>query len=995
MPSSIRAALLAAVLAVAPLLCACEGPIGPTGEPGAAGATGANGANGSAGAPGTQGPSGPSGGAGEVGPTGAPGSTSAGTCGGFSVQLSVSSPRNGAYFVAGERPVLTLSFTDSCGPIPVSALGTANLYLYGPRLGSLTKTDCGLLNCIDARTAPDGGALHQHHYIALAAPAYADPTQQNLAPQPDGSLTYTLGAVSGEIPGTYTAGVWATTADGVSQVFQRADVPIGAPGAETIVTDGGNTLYDSWDGGTEEFASGPEENPTCYACHYGPMSGKSYEAHIIPGFSPLGNYALDLTPIANCKSCHNMDGYSPNPIVRKVHGAHRGMHMANPGIAHPDWGYPTGADPTLAEFTDVLFPSMPSAEKDCTACHADDRWKQNPSRLACGSCHDNVFFAAGSLPDGGVAAAGSLTPPRVAGVPASGPCAQDSDCAGLVVFGQPTKCNAQTGGCELRRHGGGAQSSDLWCTVCHAPDDGLAPISAAHEIYSRTQAPGLQLTDVTLTGASGLDASGQKTVFMAGDVMSLTFALSTAAGPVTDLLTNPAYYTLVNISGPTDDPQELFCGSGTMTASSGTLAADAIPGVYTYTFDMMMALPSAPITPDNQMSILRPTNPPGTYGVLLYVSELLTSGQGPTGNSIVGVPFTDVGTTQQYFQFGATGPIRPRQVITNAACESCHVQLQVHSHEGGADMNARRDPESCWECHVAGAVDHTVGNPGNGCSAHGDADCGGHAAGWEACFTAFPGTPAPAGGAGATCYVTVDPTPGPPVFFTKAAGTKGPPCTAATAATDCAGLSAGWEGCFESYSEAGGVACTGSSNRCACYLTANPASGQPVDFRVLIHDIHFARLRAGFAEENNLVEPGKLTVLGGTDNHLFDFSKGLFPQDIRNCTKCHADSGAACSASAPCGIGQSCQAGACVNTSWQNPSAVVCTSCHDSAAAFAHAAENTWTDPSTGLPVEACTVCHGPNPDVTVPSYPDVTVPAVHQIANPYVPPYPREPTSN
>ena len=51
---------------------------------------------------------------------------------------------------------------------------------------------------------------------------------------------------------------------------------------------------------------------------------------------------------------------------------------------------------------------MPGAEHDCAKCHTDTRWKV-ASRLACGTCHDNVFFDTGTLtpptrvrpPDGG------------------------------------------------------------------------------------------------------------------------------------------------------------------------------------------------------------------------------------------------------------------------------------------------------------------------------------------------------------------------------------------------------------------------------------------------------------------------------------------------------------------------------------------------------------------------------------------------------------------
>ena len=160
----------------------------------------------------------------------------------------------------------------------------------------MAVTASKLLNCITDRNS---GPVH--HYINLKAPKFADATQNNFVEAADGTITYTLAPVSSETPGTYTIGVWAKTSDDIEQLLPTIDMQIG------------NATH-------EEFASGPSATSTCYGCHKGPLSGKSYQAHAFPGFSPMGNYALDQTPIANCKLCHNLDGYSVNPIVRKVHG---------------------------------------------------------------------------------------------------------------------------------------------------------------------------------------------------------------------------------------------------------------------------------------------------------------------------------------------------------------------------------------------------------------------------------------------------------------------------------------------------------------------------------------------------------------------------------------------------------------------------------------------------------------------------------------------------
>jgi hypothetical protein len=914
--------LLAALLA----LGGCEGPQGPAGDQGP---------------PGDAGPTGPHGPPGPPGPGTDSGTTIPGADAGLAVTLTVSAPANGQYFVAGEQPVLTIQFANPSGGLQASTLGTANLYLYGPRLGSLTTTDCGMLNCVAVRSTPDGGPLDQHHYINLAAPNYANPSHANLTQAGDGTITYKLDPVSGELPGTYTAAVWAVTTDDVNQVFRLADLQIGTATAEV-------------------YSSGPTQNPTCYNCHLGSMSGKSYEAHIAPGFSPFGNYALDQTPIANCKACHNMDGYSVNPLVRKAHGAHRGHDQLNPGAAHPDYGL--GPDDSLAGYTDVTYPSMPYGEKDCASCHADARWETNVSRLACGTCHDNVFFDAGVL-----------SPPTVYGTPPGGACTQDTQCA---YFSALAKCNTSTGICQLPLHP--VQNDDSQCTTCHTPGtSGLVPMQSTHEIYTRTQVPGLKIANVVLLGSD----AGNNGVFIAGDTLTVQFDLADSRGPRTDLLTNAKLSGTVIVGGPTDDVQRI---AGNLSMKAGcpgatcTLTADG----GTYTFVLPAPLPAAPLAPFDQASPIRPTNPPGTYTVWAYVVQSLTSSASsyPPG----GASFDDVGNALQTFQFTSSASNMPgsqqlpRQVVTQAACESCHQQLQAH---GGS----RRQAEGCVLCHTPGAVDLTAGAKGVACATSGDSSCPGHAAGWEACFTTYPSVPAPNGGAGASCYITVDPTPGPDAYFTRAAGGRGPSCTAATAAADCPGSVAtpAWEACDQSYSSAGGVACPPGGTGCNCYVTVDPARGQPIDFRVMIHDIHFARLRAGYAEQNNLVNPGQLTIIG-FQNGANNFQSALFPQDVQNCATCHADTQAACSDTVPCGIGQSCQNGTCGNTSWQSPSAMVCTSCHDSSSTFAHAAIMSWMDPATGIVTESCTVCHG-----QAGAFP---VAQEHNIANPYVPPYLREP---
>ncbi len=101
-------------------------------------------------------------------------------------------------------------------------------------------------------------------------------------------------------------------------------------------------------------------------------------------------------------------------------------------------------------------------------------------------------------------------------------------------------------------------------------------------------------------------------------------------------------------------------------------------------------------------------------------------------------------------------------------------------------------------------------------------------------------------------------------------------------------------------------------------------------------------------------------------NENGNFGETIFPQDVRNCTKCHNDS-----------------------TSWsEKPSRLACLACHDSDLAKMHGTLNTYdptpADPWSSDEFETCELCHGPDADFSIKK--------VHSIANPFVAPYPREP---
>lgn len=94
---------------------------------------------------------------------------------------------------------------------------------------------------------------------------------------------------------------------------------------------------------------------------------------------------------------------------------------------------------------------------------------------------------------------------------------------------------------------------------------------------------------------------------------------------------------------------------------------------------------------------------------------------------------------------------------------------------------------------------------------------------------------------------------------------------------------------------------------------------ESLDFKVFVHRIHAA---------DKLTRPFTYIRSNGA---VLDYTKVGYPHNPADCTTCHEGS------------------------TWQTPSGAVCTSCHDSTAALAHAELN--TAPTWG---ESCAICHDP-----------------------------------
>jgi OmcA/MtrC family decaheme c-type cytochrome len=150
------------------------------------------------------------------------------------------------------------------------------------------------------------------------------------------------------------------------------------------------------------------ETPNCKACH-----GIEFRGH-----------GGDRLSVENCVTCHAPGNWDPHGgetvdfkvMIHKIHAGHEVFSIAGPDGAV--WDDPATAEDESADngeyaiwgYRDTKHDwwkvGFPAVIRNCTACHQGsgedvDNWKEVPSRAVCGSCHDDVDFAAGTNHGGG------------------------------------------------------------------------------------------------------------------------------------------------------------------------------------------------------------------------------------------------------------------------------------------------------------------------------------------------------------------------------------------------------------------------------------------------------------------------------------------------------------------------------------------------------------------------------------------------------------------
>jgi len=266
---------------------------------------------------------------------------------------------------------------------------------------------------------------------------------------------------------------------------------------------------------------------------------------------PLALHGGSRVETGYCVTCHtsqNIDPETGNPVEFKVmvHKIHRSARL--PSVV-------AGGDYTVVGFNQTVFdwkvvwPQFGSGIGDvrtCTTCHGAppagmkaedyaklapnaDNYKNNPSRAACGACHDNINWTTGKS----------------------------------TITGK-------------RDHPGGPQADDSACKVCHAADSGKefdASVVGAHTIPDLSkQLKGINIDIVRITNT----APGQypNVIFTAKDNAGKTLSLS----DITSLT--------FNINGPTTD----YVNPPTTEAATLSKVAVGTDGNYGYTLTRAISI---------------------------------------------------------------------------------------------------------------------------------------------------------------------------------------------------------------------------------------------------------------------------------------------------------------------------------------------------------------------------------------------------------------------
>lgn len=642
----------------------------------------------------------------------------------------------------------------------------------------------------------------------------------------------------------------------------------------------------------------------CASCHLGADSGKFYFHHIDPAQpGQSGNWALDQLPVAICKTCHNNEGYAA--YVTPADGKTR---VPDP-IVFRVHGVHNGEElknPLNTDPQNGVF-------KDYTGVVF-------PANVQnCQACHTDDRW--------------KTKPSRLA----CGAC-HDS-----TWFGDAASVPA-----GAVAHKGGPQASDASCAGCHTPDNGVLAVAQVHK-------PSQPINSISVSMTP--PANGK--FYTGGEKPTVTLVVKDDKGnPIDHTKVDTASFSTAAlfVYGPRTKAYPVLTstaadGISKLSASvSNGIAAAGDPNGWTFAAGdtLKIALNGGPVqelpapaglqTPDQVRDWLKTTLKDATVtsnaaGTVTIKSNVLGAG------SRIEIYNSRVTTVMGWKRPGLD-IIENGKVVGKTSGDTAEPRVIV-AVLSTASNDLRSDPRAT---RSAGNIAYQLGD----------------VAGLK------PGT--------YMVYTYVNPVAGKvPNFSLKTGiglmtfqvGTETPDKKVATNCDSCHGNTI-WHldegpihaepfdtdyclachdysryGTGEGFSRTGGTSTSGWAG-----FGAKPISAR-------VHGVH----RGAYLDHPEEVYEGNPNA----------FREIVFPQDVRNCTKCHDPK-------------------ATTGTWRTEPSKLACLACHDSDSAKGHATLmtlNATPDPYGPNAVETCKTCHGAGKEFAIDK--------VHNISSPFEPPYPRE----
>jgi len=308
---------------------------------------------------------------------------------------------------------------------------------------------------------------------------------------------------------THTLGMWASRVledfdMGVPNANAVFDfVPAGGPVTQVrdiVRTEACNQCHDPLGAhGLPPTDFDRREVRICILCHYAgqinPQTGNTvdervfiHKLHMGANLPSVTGKPLNFFGISGSGTATTATGATQTPIPAGYDPAR---------LSGKPYQIPVPVENEVFDGSTIVFPQD---IRNCTTCHQKsaqaDSWKTNPSRAACGSCHDDVNFATG------------------------------------------------------KNHVGGVQTDDTECVNCHPADSAYEfdlSVAGSHTIPANSkQLAGLnvkiiQVTNATAGGSPQVTFSVADNKGNAVDVSKLDRFMLTISGPTSDYATDPPW----------------------------------------------------------------------------------------------------------------------------------------------------------------------------------------------------------------------------------------------------------------------------------------------------------------------------------------------------------------------------------------------------------------------------------------------------------------------